>query len=82
MPRRDFRIVSLALVCLPVLFNLICLYPELSISRRALNDQVFQLAASQRMSQALTSGENPVDAWVGTGMGTFRRKGCISTASR
>jgi hypothetical protein len=53
------------LVLLPVLFNLICLYPELSISRRSLNDNVFHFVASQRMSQALTSGENPVDAWLG-----------------
>ncbi len=62
---RTLRIVSVALVCLPILFNLFCLYPELSISRWSLNDEVLQFAASHRMSQALTSGENPVDAWLG-----------------
>jgi hypothetical protein len=59
------RIVSLALVCLPVLFNLFCLYPEISISHWSLNDDVLHFAASHRMSQALTSGENPVDSWLG-----------------
>jgi hypothetical protein len=62
---RTLRIVSLALVCLPVLFNLFCLYPEISISHWSLNDDVLHFAASHRMSQALTSGENPVDSWLG-----------------
>jgi hypothetical protein len=62
---RRLRIVSIALVCLPILFNLFCLYPELSISRWSLNDDVLHFAAAHRMSQALTSGENPVDAWLG-----------------
>jgi len=56
---RTLRIVSLALVCLPVLFNLFCLYPEISISHWSLNDDVLHFAASHRMSQALTSGEKP-----------------------
>lgn len=63
---RTLRIISLILVCLAVIFNLVFLYPETLINTRSVNDSVFHFSASLRMSQALTSGENPLDAWVDT----------------
>ena len=60
------RAAAGVLVCLPVLFNLIFLYPETIIARKTINDSAFHFAASQRAGEALTSGENPLDAWLGT----------------
>jgi hypothetical protein len=53
-----------ALVAIPVLFNAIALLPELRCSIPSLNDDAFHYLFIQRASQALASGENPVDHWI------------------
>src|ERR1035441_10798095 len=39
------------------------LWPELSISRVDLNDNVFHFTLVERMVQAVEHGENPLDCW-------------------
>jgi uncharacterized membrane protein len=59
------RSIGLALLALPILFNLILLSPEMIVGVQPVNDHLLHQAASQRAGEALFSGENPLDAWVG-----------------
>ena len=46
-----------------LLVNGAMLWPELTISRIDLNDNVFHFALIERIAQALDRGENPIDCW-------------------
>ena len=59
---REGRIAWLVLLVV-VLASAIALWPELSISRVDLNDNVFHFTLIERMAQALEHGENPLDTW-------------------
>jgi hypothetical protein len=54
----------LGLLVIPILFNLIFLWPELSISRYPLNDYVFHFAAIQRLAET-----GSLRAWLPQCMG-------------
>src|SRR2546423_1084521 len=53
-------------VVLVIVFNLVTLWPELSVPVPSLNDDAFHYLYVQRADAALTSGENPVDNWSPT----------------
>ncbi|HUG06621.1 MAG TPA: hypothetical protein VMQ78_08780, partial [Candidatus Limnocylindria bacterium] len=63
-PARRERIVLLALVAVPVLFNAIALLPELTVAVPSVNDDAEHLAFVRRASDAFARGENPIDTWV------------------
>ncbi|HLK62042.1 MAG TPA: hypothetical protein VKU19_01285 [Bryobacteraceae bacterium] len=48
-----------------LLLNGLMLSPELVISRVDLNDNVFHFTLIERMADALSHGENPLDCWSG-----------------
>ena len=52
------------LVLLPVIFNAITLYPELSLPVPSLNDDAVHYLLIQRASEALAHGENLFDHWL------------------
>jgi hypothetical protein len=52
------------LVLLPVVFNAIYLYPELSLPVPSLNDDAVHYLLIQRASEALARGENLFDHWL------------------
>lgn len=56
--------LTLGLLVIPILFNLICLYPETQIERYPLNDAVFHFAASQRLAET-----GSLRAWLPMSMG-------------
>src|SRR5438874_7814511 len=58
------NLLVLALVLIPILFNAIVLLPELTISVPSLNDDAVHYLMIQRASEALASGDNPVDHWM------------------
>src|SRR2546422_5677041 len=62
-PARLTRAVLLLLVLVPTVFNAIALWPELSVPIPSLNDDAFHYLLIQRASEALASGENPIDHW-------------------
>jgi hypothetical protein len=57
------RALSTCLLLLVLLANTIVLWPELSIGRANLNDNVFHYALVERVVQAVQHGENPLDCW-------------------
>src|SRR5436190_17482039 len=57
------RMVSIALLSCVLLINASALWPETSISRLDLNDNVFHYTLIERIVQAAQSGENPLDCW-------------------
>jgi hypothetical protein len=62
---RLLTIVALViLVLVPVAFNAITLWPEVSIPVPSLNDDAVHYLFIQRASEALARGENPFDHWV------------------
>ncbi len=63
-PGRWARVVLLLLVLIPISFNAIALFPELSLPIPSLNDDAVHYLFVQRASEALANGENPVDHWV------------------
>src|SRR4051812_39686477 len=56
-------VVSIALLSCVLLVNAFALWPETSISRVDLNDNVFHYTLIERIVQAVQSGENPLDCW-------------------
>ena len=56
--------VLLALVLIPIGFNAVLLWPEVSVPIPSLNDNATHFTLVQRASEALASGENPLDHWV------------------
>ena len=59
------RADSLALLLLlaVLIVNAVGLWPELSISRVDLNDNVYHFTLIERIVQAVDRGENPLDCW-------------------
>ena len=57
------NLLAWAVLLAVVLASAIALWPELSISRVDLNDNVFHFTLIERMAQALEHGENPLDTW-------------------
>ncbi len=62
-PSRLAMVVLLLLVLIPISFNAIALFPELSLSIPSLNDDAVHYLLVQRASEALANGENPFDHW-------------------
>jgi hypothetical protein len=58
------NVVLVCLVLVPIAFNAIQLFPELSIPIPSLNDDAFHYLLVQRANEALTNGENPFDHWM------------------
>ncbi|HTM08803.1 MAG TPA: YfhO family protein [Verrucomicrobiae bacterium] len=52
------------LVFVPIIFNAIYLYPEISLPVPSLNDDAVHYLLIQRASEALAHGENLVDHWM------------------
>src|SRR5437016_3244487 len=61
-PYRENRLALILLLAILVV-NAAGLWPELSISRVDLNDNVFHFTLVERMVQAVERGENPLDCW-------------------
>ena len=55
--------LAAALLLAVLAVNAAGLWPELSISRADLNDNVFHFTLVERMVQAVEHGENPLDCW-------------------
>ena len=60
--RREQQLPVLVLAAI-LIVNAAALWPELSISRVDLNDNVMHFALVDRMVQAIQNGENPIDFW-------------------
>jgi uncharacterized membrane protein len=56
-------VLALALLCAVLAVNSVALWPELSISRVDLNDNVFHFSLIERMVQTVERGESPLDNW-------------------
>ena len=65
-PARLERLIAGLLLAFAVAFNLVQLYPEVAVKVPSLNDGVLHLANLQRASDALASGQDPTDHWLGT----------------
>jgi hypothetical protein len=61
--RRIAEPVSIAVLCLVVAAGVIGLWPELSIARVDLNDNVSHIALIERIVETVEHGGNPLDAW-------------------
>ena len=61
-PSRE-NLPALALLLTVLVVNAVGLWPELSISRVDLNDNVLHFTLVERMAQAVERGENPLDCW-------------------
>ena len=57
-------VMILILVAVPILFNAVILFPEISQPVPNLNDDAAHFMLVQRASAALAGGENPFDHWV------------------
>ena len=55
--------LAFAVLCLVVVVNAAALWPELSISRFDLNDNVFHFGLVERIVQAIEHGRSPLDLW-------------------
>src|ERR1700751_6049937 len=72
--RARFRIIDAAtlktegggriLLALALIGNAILLWPEIRIERLPVNDLSFHIAASQRLTQSLFTGDSFLDPWV------------------
>ena len=61
-PSRE-NLPALALLLTVLVVNAVGLWPELSISRVDLNDNVLHFTLVERIVQAVERGENPLDCW-------------------
>ncbi len=61
-PSRE-KLLALAILLAVLIVNAAGLWPEISISRIDLNDNVFHFTLVERMVQAIQNGENPLDCW-------------------
>src|ERR1700730_12214923 len=57
------NLLALVLLLTVLVVNAAGLWPELSISRVDLNDNIFHFTLVERMVQAVERGENPLDCW-------------------
>src|ERR1700733_2623138 len=57
-------IAVLILVSLPILFNAVCLFPEVRHITPAHNDEIFHYLFIERANQAISAGDNPFDHWL------------------
>jgi hypothetical protein len=57
------KLFALALLLAVLAVNAVALWPEISISRVDLNDNVFHFTLVERVVQAVEHGENPLDCW-------------------
>src|SRR4051794_30810901 len=57
------RTLAAAILSLALLVHAAALWPEISISRIDLNDNVFHLGLVERIVQTVESGGNPLDCW-------------------
>jgi Bacterial membrane protein YfhO len=65
VPVSRWALAALALMVLvPIGFNAVTLWPEVSRPVPSLNDDAVHYLMIQRASEALATGENPVDHWV------------------
>lgn len=55
--------LAVLIVLLVIAANAVALWPELSVARVDLNDNVFHYALIERIVQAVQHGENPLDCW-------------------
>ena len=60
------RVGALSLVALAVAINLVLLFPEATVDAPDLNDGVLHLLAIDEAAEALGSGRNPTDTWLGS----------------
>lgn len=60
---RWHRLALVALVAIPVVFNAIALWPEVSVDAPNVNDDAFHYLMVRRGSEALSNGENLLDHW-------------------
>ena len=58
------RIALAALVAVPIAMNAVALAPEVLYPLPNVNDDAEHVLMTQRASQALAAGENPLDMWV------------------
>src|SRR5262249_56222559 len=63
-PGRWTAAVFLTLVLVPIAFNAVTLWPEASVPVPNLNDDATHYLLIERASEALATGENPIDHWV------------------
>ena len=61
-PARE-NLPALAILLIVLVVNAAALWPELTISRVDLNDNVFHFTLTERIVQAVERGENPLDCW-------------------
>ena len=54
---------AVAVLCLVLAVNGAAMWPELSISRVDLNDNVFHFTLTERVVQAVERGQNPLEQW-------------------
>ena len=57
------KLLPFALLLTVLVVNALGLWPEISISRVDLNDNVFHFTLVERIVQAVERGENPLDCW-------------------
>ena len=57
------KLLAAALLLTVLAVNAVGLWPEISISRVDLNDNVYHFTLVERMVQAIEHGENPLDCW-------------------
>ena len=57
------NLLAIALLLAVLVANAAALWPEISISRVDLNDNVLHFTLVERMVQAVERGENPLDCW-------------------
>src|SRR5271165_5402443 len=62
IPSRE-RLLALFLLLAVLVVNAAALWPEISVSRVDLNDNVFHFTLVERMVEAIQRGEDPLDCW-------------------
>jgi len=60
---RAQRLALMALVAIPMVFNAIALWPEVSVDAPNVNDDAFHYLMVRRANDALSNGENVLDHW-------------------
>jgi hypothetical protein len=63
MAKRRHQLAVIGVLCAVLTWSAACLWPELSISRVDLNDNVSHYALIARIVQTIERGGNPLDTW-------------------